>query len=284
MILERTASDGLQAGLELTNDTLEAHSSQVSVPCYDRAALTPAIVHLGVGGFHRAHQAMYLEELARRGETGWGECGVGLRRRDMKDALEPQDNLFTVVARDADDEEARVVGVMVRYLYAPEDPKAMLDVLADVQTRLVTLTITKDGYNVDMVTGAFKSEEAAVQADLAHPDQPTTVSGYLVESLDRRRRRGLRPFSVLSCDNMQDNGAITRTAVLSFARLRDEELAHWIEHNVAFPSSMVDRITPETTFEAQELVAQSMGVEDRWPVVTEPFAQWIVQDTFYRDC
>lgn len=280
MAIDNSQCSGPRAGEPLTNDTLAAHAPHVVVPTYDRAALTPAIVHLGVGGFHRAHQAVYLDELARRGNTEWGEVGVGLRHRDMKDALEPQDYLYTVVERDAHDEEARVVGAMVRYHFAPEDPEAVLAALAAEQTRLVTLTITKEGYNVDLVTGVFQAEDPAVQADLAHPDRPTTAVGYLVEALDRRRQAGLPPFSVLSCDNLQDNGAITRTAVTSFARLRDEALARWIAENGAFPSSMVDRITPETTPEAQDVVAQTMGVEDRWPVVTEPFIQWIVQDTF----
>ncbi len=280
MTTESTTTADQQAVLPLTNDTLADHASNVVVPTYDRAALTPSIVHLGVGGFHRAHQAVYLDELARRGNTEWGEWGVGLRRRDMQDALAPQDYLFTVVERDAHDNEARVVGAMVHYLYAPDDRGAVLDALAAEQTRLITLTITKEGYNVDLVTGVFKAEDPAVQEDLAHPDRPTTASGYLVEALDRRRRNGLRPFSVLSCDNMQHNGAVARTSVVSFARLRDEGLARWIEENVAFPSSMVDRITPETTPEAQDLVAREVGVEDRWPVVTERFAQWIVEDTF----
>lgn len=252
----------------------------MDVPTYDRAALTPAIVHLGVGGFHRAYQAVYLDELARRGVTDWGEVGVGLHHRDMQDALAPQDYLYTVVERDGHDESARVVGAMVRYLFAPEDPGAVLDTLADARTRLVTLTITKDGYTVDLVTGAFKADDPAVQADLTHPDRPTTAVGYLVAALDRRRQVGLLPFSVLSCDNMQDNGSVTRTAVVSYARLRDEALARWIEDTVAFPSSMVDRITPETTPEAQELVVSTVGVDDHWLVVTEPFTQWIVQDTF----
>ncbi|MCA1599952.1 MAG: mannitol dehydrogenase family protein, partial [Chloroflexi bacterium] len=266
----------------LANETLQTHAPRVDVPTYDRAALTPAIVHLGVGGFHRAHQAVYLDDLARRGVTDWGEVGVGLHHRDMQDALAPQDYLYTVVERDAAGDSGRVVGVMNRYLFAPEEPAAVLDALADPRTRLVTLTITMAGYDIDPATGDFKAEDSDVQADLApdHPFTPATIFGYICDALERRRAAGHAPFTILSCDNMRDNGGAAQTAVVSFARRRDEALGQWIEDTVAFPSSMVDRITPEMTDEDRALVARLCGVADRWPVVTEPFKQWIVQDTF----
>jgi mannitol-1-phosphate/altronate dehydrogenase len=279
--MQSRSEHGPDATLPLNNETLNALAPHVAVPTYDRTTLTPAIVHFSVGGFHRAHQAVYLDELARRGvATDWGVVGVGLHRRDMKDALMPQDYLYTVVERGAAEDTARVVGTLLGYLFAPEESDAVLDTLADERTRLVTMTITRDGYPVDPVTGAFKEDDAEIQADLAHPHRPSTVCGYICEALDRRRAAGIAPFSVLSCDNMQDNGAVTREMIVSFARLRDAELARWIEENVAFPSSMVDRITPTTTPETREEVVQTFGVEDRWPVVTEEFAQWIVQDTF----
>jgi mannitol 2-dehydrogenase len=209
----------------LTTEVLAACSPTVAVPSYDRQALTPAIVHFGVGGFHRAHQAVYLDEIAERQvSTAWGEYGVGLHHRAMKEALAPQDFLYTVVQRSAEEDKARVVGAMGRCLYAPEESEAVLAALVDERTRLVTLTITGTGYKVDPITGAFNADDPEINADLDDPANPDTVFGYLVEALDRRRKAGGTPFSVLSCDNMQDNGAAARTAVVSFARLRDEAL------------------------------------------------------------
>jgi fructuronate reductase/mannitol 2-dehydrogenase len=282
--VQQTAAPERAAGgaRPLATGTLAAYAASVAVPTYDRAALTPAIVHLGVGGFHRAHQAVYLDDLAGRGITGWGECGVGIRSRAMHDALAPQDRLYTVLERGEDGDRARVVGALARYLHAPADPEAVLAALAHPDTRLVTLTITMPGYDIDPVTGDFGAATPDVQADLAREAgaAPVSVFGYLCDALRRRRDAGVAPFTILSCDNMQDNGGAARTAVVAFARLGDPALADWIAERVAFPSSMVDRITPETTPEHHALLAQEFGIADRWPVVTEPFRQWIIEDTF----
>ena len=264
----------------LRDATLRRLPAAVSVPGYDRSALVPAVVHIGVGGFHRAHQAVYLDDLARSGETGWGLVGVGLHRPQMGEVLGAQDGLYLVVERSAEADRARVVGAMTRYVFAPADPEALLRVLADPRTRLVTLTITGSGYRIDPHTGEFDADDEMVAADLDDPSHPETVFGYLVEALDRRRRSGAGPFTVLSCDNMQSNGRAARTAVTSFARLRDPALAEWIAERVSFPSSMVDRITPSTTAQTREAVVAAVGVDDRWPVVTEPFTQWVVEDDF----
>ncbi len=265
----------------LTEQSLGHYGDQLVVPTYDRSALTPAVVHLSVGGFHRAHQLLYFDELAqRRISDGWGVVGVGLRSRSMKEALAPQDHLYTVVERSPDGERARVVGVMVDYHFAPEDPARVLDLLSDERTRMVSLTITGSGYRLNPSDGAFDADDVDIQADLRCPDRPRTVFGYLVEALDRRRRKGLPPFTVVSCDNMHRNGDAARAAVVGFARLRDEVLARWITDRVAFPSSMVDRITPHTSAGEREAVARRYGVDDRWPVITEPFSQWIIEDEF----
>ncbi|SET34599.1 fructuronate reductase [Geodermatophilus poikilotrophus] len=265
----------------LTQATLYSHGARIAVPSYDRGALTPAVVHLSVGGFSRAHQLIYFDELAeRRISTGWGVVGVGLRQRHLQDALAPQDHLYTVVERSPDGERARVVGVMVDYLYAPDAPAAVLDRLSDPRTRLVTLTITPGGYLLDPQTRAFTADHPDVHRDLAEPHAPATVFGYLLEALDRRRQAGLAPFTVVSCDNLHRNGEATRASVVGLARLRDEVLARWITDRVAFPSSMVDRITPQTPPEERAALAARYGVDDRWPVVTEPFSQWFVEDTF----
>lgn len=260
--------------------TLRHHARRAAVPTYDRTALTPAVVHMSVGHFHRAHQAVYFDDLARRGVRGWGLVGVGLRRREMQDALAAQDGLYTVVERGARGDRARVVGAMRGYLFAPDAPEAVVERLAHRHTRLVTFTVTGAAYHVDFATGRFDASHPEVVADLANPARPVSALGFLVEALDRRRRAGLPPFTILSCDNVASNGAMTRTAVVGFARLRDERLADWIERSVAFPSSMVDRITPVTTHADRELVAREFGILDRWPVITEPFSQWVVEDEF----
>ncbi len=248
------------------------------VPLYDRTELVPSVVHFGVGAFHRAHQAVYFDQLAREGiSSEWGVVGVGLHRPELSQVLADQDNLYTVVVRGAERDELRVIGVLTRYLFAPDDPEAVLEVLADERTRLVTLTITGSGYPAG---GEVDVTDPDVVRDVEHPEAPGTVFGYLVEALDRRRAAGTGPFTVLSCDNTAHNGPTTRAAVVSTARLRDPALARWIEEHVTFPSSMVDRITPVTTPQVQEGVDSRYGLGDRWPVVTEPFSQWVVEDSF----
>jgi mannitol 2-dehydrogenase len=235
--------------------------SDVSVPRYDRRGLTPSVVHMSVGSFHRSHQAVYFDELAQRGAPDWGVLGIGLRRPLLRRALSPQDGLYTVAARGADGDEARVVGVMTSYLFAPEQAEAALEALADERTAVVTLTVT---------AGAYEPEAAA----------STCAIGYLAEALARRQRAGIAPFTVLSCDNLPGNGAVARRALVSVAAARDERLAAWIDRHVAFPNSMVDRITPQTTLADRAAVARDFGVTDRWPVVTEPFSQWVLEDSF----
>jgi mannitol 2-dehydrogenase len=275
-----SAGPGTPRPVPLGDATLDQLPATVSPPGYDRGALVPSVVHIGVGGFHRAHQAVYLDELARSGETGWGLVGVGLHSPQIGEVLADQDRLYLVVERDAREDRAAVVGVMCRYLLGPDDPEAVLEVLADERTRVVTLTITGTSYLIDPHTGEFEDDDEEVRSDLEDPAHPDTVFGYLVEALDRRRRSGTAPFTVLSCDNMPGNGAAARTAIVSFARLRDQDLADWIEEQVAFPGSMVDRITPATTPEQRDELVADLGVADRWPVVTEPFRQWIVEDSF----
>jgi fructuronate reductase/mannitol 2-dehydrogenase len=253
--------------------------SNVALPSYDRGALLPSVVHIGVGGFHRAHQALYFDDLATTGETGWGVVGVGLNRPEMGEVLREQYGLFTVVERAPDGDRARLVGSIVRYLFAPEDPEAVLQALADPVMQLVTLTLTGAGYLVD-ADGEFRSDDPSVVHDLQHPLRPRTMPGYLVEALQRRRAAGTGPMTVLSCDNLPDSGRAARTAVTSFARLRDPQLAEWIDTHVSFPSSMVDRITPETSPELRDELYRRFGLPDRWPVVTEPFRQWVVEDDF----
>jgi fructuronate reductase/mannitol 2-dehydrogenase len=273
-------SSVLSVARPLSSHTLDRFAGRVDVPSYDRAALVPSVVHMSVGHFHRAHQAVYFDGLARQGVRDWGLVGVGLRRREMQDALAAQDGLYTVVERGAHGDSARVVGVLRGYHFAPDSPEAVVDRLAAPTTRLVTLTVTGAAYHVDLATGAFDAGHPDVVAELRDASRPVSVLGFVVEGLARRRRAGLPPFTILSCDNLPRNGAATRTAVVGLARLRDERLADWIEREVAFPSSMVDRITPVTTDADRERLAQEFGIQDRWPVMTEPFSQWVIEDRF----
>ncbi|GGG00057.1 mannitol 2-dehydrogenase [Rhodococcoides trifolii] len=267
---------------ELRRDTLAELSPTVSVPTY-RAERPCGIVHFGVGGFHRAHQAMYVDRLLAAGHGDWAECGVGVLPGDarMRDVLRAQDNLYTLVTVDPDGRRnARVVGSITRYVFAPDDPRAVIELLASPTTRIVSLTITEAGYGVDDTTGEFDPRDDDVLHDLTSISPPTSVFGYLTAALALRRSRGMAPFTVMSCDNITHNGSVARTALTSFAWHHDPELASWIDENVAFPSSMVDRITPATTPGVVDDLRVEFGVEDEWPVRSESFAQWVLEDSF----
>jgi mannitol 2-dehydrogenase len=256
----------------------------VPAPAYDRARVTVGVVHFGVGGFHRAHQAAYHDRLMNAGEAlDWGICGAGVMPADrrMRDALAAQDGLYTLVVKHSDGTyEPRVVGSIVEYLLAEDDPEALLEKLAAETTRIVSLTVTEGGYNLHNVTGEFDAMNPAVASDLAPGAVPRTTFGLITEGLARRRARGLAPFTVMSCDNLQGNGHLAHRVFTAFARLRDPELAEWIESEVRFPNSMVDRITPVTTDSDRREVHERFGLDDRWPVVCEPFTQWVLEDRF----
>jgi mannitol 2-dehydrogenase len=269
---------------ELTAQTLPALRDHLSTPGYDRSALRVGIVHLGVGGFHRAHQAMYLDRLMNQGlALDWAICGVGVLPADsrMRAALQAQDGLYTLVRKSADGTyDARVIGSIVEYLLAPDDPERVIERMTDPLVRIVSLTVTEGGYNINAVTGEFAATAADVVHDLAPGAVPRTTFGLITEALVRRRERSLAPFTVMSCDNIQGNGEVARSSFVAFATLRNAELGDWVRSQVCFPNSMVDRITPATTDADRDQVAARFGVEDRWPVVCEPFTQWVLQDAF----
>jgi mannitol 2-dehydrogenase len=268
----------------LNEATLPYWGDRLPVPGYDRARLTTGVVHVGVGGFHRAHQAMYLDRLMNEGMAlDWGICGVGVLAADrtMKEALTAQDGLYTLVLKHADGTyEPRVIGSIVKYLFAPEDPEAVIEQMAAERTRIVSLTITEGGYNIHDTTGEFGAADPAVVADLQPGAVPRTVFGLVTEALRRRRDAGLAPFTVMSCDNLQGNGTLARRAFTAFARLRAPGLGDWAGSAVRFPNSMVDRITPVTTGADRAEIAERFGIADRWPVVCEPFTQWVLEDDF----
>lgn len=279
-----TANRARTAG-RLGSHTLdEVRERGVPVPEYDRSELVTGIVHLGVGGFHRSHQAMVIDRLLRAGKAqDFAICGVGVLDHDrtMAEVMKEQDGLYTLVAKHADgSREARVIGSIVDYLFAPEDPDAVVERLASPDTKIVSMTISEGGYNRDSSTKQFIESDAGVQHDLAHPESPQTAFGYVAAGLRRRRERGLGPFTVMSCDNLAENGRIARESFTSFARLLDSELGDWVAENVRFPSGMVDRITPVTSDDDRAATAEALGVTDAWPVVAEPYFAWALEDDF----
>jgi mannitol 2-dehydrogenase len=213
----------------------------------------------------------------------WGVSGVGLLASDrrMHEVMTAQDCLYTLVIKHPDGSlHPRVVGSIIQYLFAPDDPEAVLELMADPGTRIVSLTITEGGYPVHPVTGEFDADEESIQGDLLAGSTPCTAFGFITEALSRRRERGVPPFTVMSCDNIPGNGDVAHKMISAFARLKDPELADWMDREVSFPNSMVDRITPVTTEADRVLLAERFGVEDAWPVVCEPFIQWALEDSF----
>lgn len=253
----------------------------VAKPDYDRTALSGGIVHFGLGNFHRAHQAVYLDRLMNEGEGhDFAIIGAGVMPADAaaRDVLAAQDFLYTVTEQSADASDARIIGAMIDYL-APGDPAAVIARLADPATKIASLTITEGGYFIDAATGHFDKTHPAVVADGANPDAPKTVFGMLVAGLKARRDAGAQPFTVMCCDNIPHNGKVTREAVVETARLSDPALADWIAADVAFPNGMVDRITPATSDRERALIRE-MGVDDASPVFCEDFIQWVLEDNF----
>jgi mannitol 2-dehydrogenase len=269
---------------ELRNATLDSLPMAVDPPRYDRSALRAGIVHFGVGHFHRSHQAMYLDELMRDGRAlDWAVCGAGVRPGDARgrDTLAAQDYLYTLTVKDpARARRSTVIGSLQGFLYAPDNPDSVVEQIASAQTRIVSLTITEGGYGIDQVTGEFTGESPEIQADLRADVPNETVFGLVLQAMHRRRERGLGGLTVMSCDNVQGNGGVSRSAFLGFARQKDAELASWMEQEVAFPNSMVDRVTPGTVETDRAYLEQAYGYRDRWPVTCEPFHQWVLEDSF----
>jgi mannitol 2-dehydrogenase len=268
---------------KLNQASLPRLRETVHIPTYDRQPLKHGIVHIGVGGFHRAHQAVYLDDyIQQTHDPTWGICGVGLLQQDqrMRDALAAQDCLYTLVVRAPEADRARIIGSIHHYLFAPDNRQAVINAMASPDCRIVTLTITEGGYYYNEGTGELEANHPTIQHDLQHPDQPIGVFGFLAAALAQRRDRNLPPFTVLSCDNLQSNGDIARKMLTAFARLQNPDLGDWIAEHVTFPNCMVDRITPATTQRDIEMVADEFGIADAFPVVTEPFIQWVIEDRF----
>ena len=269
---------------KLNTANLTKLDPKIQVPQYDRQKVGQAIMHVGVGGFHRAHQALYTDDLLNQGEDSqWGFCGVGLLKHDarLRDVLRSQDCLYTLVERSLAGDTARVVGSIVNFSFAPDDSQKVIEQMASPTTRILSLTITEGGYYISS-TGELDAQHPDLQRDLANPHEPSGAFGYILEALDRRRLRGLAPFTVMSCDNIQSNGEVAKKMLMAFAELRDPQLKNWMAENCLFPNSMVDRITPATTDEHRTLVKDKFGIDDGWPVMTESFKQWVIEDHFVQ--
>jgi fructuronate reductase len=259
----------------LSQANLGRVSLDVRRPTYDRKAVGVGIVHFGPGAFHRVHQAWFVEKLLPK-DPRWGICAVSLRSTDVRDALAPQDGLYTLAALD-ESTSYQVIGALKQTLVAPEDPETVLEQLCAPSTSVVTITVTEKGYCLG-ADGSLDMAHADIRRDIRNPHAPTSLIGYLVEALRRRRAGGVGPLTIVSCDNLVDNGSRLARAVLQLAEIDDRNLVRWIEERVAFPRTMVDSITPATTDILRKRVAEVLGVTDRWPVQREGFVQWVIED------
>lgn len=270
--------------IKLNQKNLETVANQVSVPSYNRNKLKTGIVHVGIGGFHRAHQAYYTDQLLHdESITDWGICGVALLDYDAKiyNCLKEQDGLYTLIVKELDGSlTKRIIGSIVDYLFAPENPLAVIERMANSDVKIITLTITEGGYNRNEATGEFDFNSQLINHDFENPLTPKTIFGYLTQALKLRKERGLMGCTIQSCDNIQGNGHIAKKMLLSYVQKAEPELVSWIEANVSFPNSMVDRITPVTASSDITNLKETLGIEDSWPVVCEPFIQWVIEDDF----
>lgn len=268
--------------VKLTQDNLGAIDASVKRPGYDRRAITPGIVHIGCGNFHRAHQSWYLHRLLEQGQaTDFGIVGAGVRTGDsaMRDRLKDQDWLTTLIELGPEHKSAEIVGPMIDFVPVADDNGPLIEAMADPRIRIVALTVTEGGYFIDPATKGFDASHPDIVHDAANPDRPRTAFGAMIAALKKRRDAGRGPFTGQCCDNLQGNGEVLKSTVLSLARMSDPGLADWIEANCTFPNAMVDCIVPATGPKELEL-ARSFGIEDSAPVTHEPFRQWVIEDNF----
>lgn len=270
--------------IQLNKQNLSAIAEKINCPTYDRDKVNTGIVHIGVGGFHRSHQAYYIHQLLEKyNATSWGICGIGLREADRKiyKVFNQQDQLYTLITQYPNGKvQCEVIGSLVDYILAVDNPDEAIDKMAHEHTKIVSLTITEGGYNFNPNTGEFNFDNPSVQHELQHPEQPKTVFGYLTGALQQRKEKGVSAFTIMSCDNIQHNGDVAKKMLLSFAHKQNPSLADWIENNVQFPNTMVDRITPVTKQSEIDYLKNHYNIHDEWPVVCEPFIQWVIEDKF----
>lgn len=269
--------------IRLSQASLAALPAGVAAPAYDRSRVTPGILHVGVGNFHRAHLAIYLDDLFAMGKSlDWGIMGAGVRAADagMRERLEAQDWLSTVVELEPGALRARVCGAMTGFAPVAPDNAPLIKAMCDPAIRIVSLTVTEGGYFLDSATGAFDAHHPQILADAAHPDRPVTVFGAMLAALRRRRHASIPPFTVMSCDNIPGNGHVAMAALVGLARLHDPSFADWVAANVTAPDGMVDRIAVVTDDARRAVLRDDFGLDDAAPVFCEPFRQWVLEDRF----
>jgi fructuronate reductase len=254
--------------------------AEITLPIYDRAKLRAGIVHLGIGAFHRAHQAFYTEAVLNQFGGDWGIIGCSLRSASVRDQLAPQDGLYTLVERSGEGEKLQLIGAVLKNIVGPENPAELVSVMAQPNIKIVSMTVTEKGYCHDPATGNLNIFHPDIQHDLKNLDQPKSAIGFLVAALNARYKAGVKSFTVLSCDNLPNNGEVLEKVVVQFAEAFSRELADWIRANTCFPSTMIDRIVPATTDQDRQDVEARLGVRDEGVVVAEPFSQWVIEDKF----
>ena len=264
----------------LSHSTLSKLPAHVRKPNVDLSQLETGIIHLGVGAFHRAHQAVYTDDVIQSGDLRWGTIGASLTAFHVRDALKPQDWLYTVAEADQSDERLRVLGSLQNLLVAPENPTALLETMCQPSVKVISMTVTEKGYCHDPATSELNEAHPDVQHDIANPAIPRSAPGFLVRAIDMRRERNLPPFTVMCCDNLPSNGHTAHNVVRRLGALQKRDLGSYINDTISFPCTMVDRIVPATTDQDRTKVAAALGLNDNWPVMTESFSQWVIEDRF----
>jgi fructuronate reductase len=259
---------------------LDRLPSFVRIPQYARDKIAAGIVHLGIGAFHRAHQAFYTEAALNQFGGDWGIIGCSLRSAGVREQLAPQDGLYTLVERGSDSESLQVIGAVKDVMVGPENPAALVTAMASSAIRIVSLTVTEKGYCHNPATGDLNMQHPDIIHDLEHPDKPKSAVGYIVAALKQRRDKGIKSFTAMSCDNLPENGEVLEKVVVQYAEQIDISLAAWIQKDTRFPSTMIDRIVPATTDEDRAEIEAKLGLRDQGVVLAEPFAQWVIQDSF----
>jgi fructuronate reductase len=266
--------------MRLSSSTLGGLPSDIECPGYDRADIETGIVHLGIGAFHRAHQADYVDQILASGDHRWGIIGVSLRSPAVRDQLNPQDGLYTLVIRDGSGDRLRLIGAVKGVMVGPEDPAAVIAAMAAPSVKIISLTVTEKGYCHDPATGNLNWDHPDIQHDLTSLHVPRSAIGYLVAALIARHGNGVGPVTLLSCDNLPHNGDVLGRVVNEFAAKVAPDMGDWIAANVTFPATMIDRIVPATTDDDRQKLSATLGLTDEAMVKAEPFTQWVVEDRF----
>lgn len=271
----------------LNAENLEVLPANVGVPAYNRDAIKTSILHIGVGNFHRSHQAFYINELIDKyKDLNYGICGVDLLDSDRKmyNILKDQDGLYTIYTKEPNGaHKAKIIGSIVEYFYGPENPLAVIERMSSPDIKIISLTIAEDGYHLNEITGAFDINHPAVAEDIKNPFSPKTVFGYLTQSFKLRKLRGIAGCTILSCDNIKSNGDTIKKSLLEYVSKVEPELLKWITKNTTFPNTMVDRINPITSSQDRNTLKEDFSIDDQWPVIVEPFSQWVIEDKFVHE-